>query len=128
VRVTLENTAGKHVFELDGPAKGLSIPPGCWRELDQFTDDAIIAVLASDEFDEADYIRDYETFQAEILNAELTHVPYIALDRCHQDLSFELERSVTDLIRSGPFIGGPQVTVFEKAFADYCDVKHVIGC
>ena len=47
---------------LDAPDKGLLIDTMVWRELKNFSSGSICLVLASDEFDEADYIRDWETF------------------------------------------------------------------
>jgi dTDP-4-dehydrorhamnose 3,5-epimerase-like enzyme len=48
---------------LNKPDKGLLIEKGVWRELDNFSSGAVCLVLASDVFDEADYIRDFETFK-----------------------------------------------------------------
>ncbi len=62
-RIELEGR-GLHVeFTLDHPSQGLYIPPGYWRNLHDFSSDAVCAVLASEEYDEADYIRDYATFK-----------------------------------------------------------------
>jgi hypothetical protein len=47
---------------LNKPNKGLLIPTGIWRELDNFSSGAVCLVLASDNFDEEDYIRDYNEF------------------------------------------------------------------
>ncbi|MDG1761210.1 MAG: FdtA/QdtA family cupin domain-containing protein [Flavobacteriaceae bacterium] len=47
---------------LNAPDKGLLIDTMVWRELKNFSSGSICLVLASDEFDEADYIRDWETF------------------------------------------------------------------
>ena len=47
---------------LNKPDKGLLIVPGIWREIDNFSSGAVCLVLASDEFDEDDYIRDYKEF------------------------------------------------------------------
>lgn len=52
----------KTVF-LNKPDKGLHIVPGIWRELKNFSSGAICLVFASDEFSEADYIRDFEVFK-----------------------------------------------------------------
>lgn len=55
---------GKHkkkVF-LNKPNKGLFIENNIWRELENFSSGAVCLVLASDIFDEADYIRDYDDF------------------------------------------------------------------
>lgn len=47
---------------LNKPNKGLLIPTGVWRELENFSSGAVCLVLASDEFDEDDYIRNYKEF------------------------------------------------------------------
>ena len=49
-------------FILNQPNQGLLIVPGIWRELNGFSGGAICLVLASEEYDEKDYIRDYEEF------------------------------------------------------------------
>lgn len=48
---------------LNDPEKGLLIEPGIWHEMFDFSDDCILLVLASDIYDECDYIRDYDEFQ-----------------------------------------------------------------
>lgn len=55
---------GKHKEEvwLDSPTKGLVIEDLVWREMYDFSPDCILLVLASEHYDEADYIRDYEEF------------------------------------------------------------------
>lgn len=62
--VVLDNGETKQRVMLNKPNKGLLIPTGIWRELDNFSSGAICLVLASDEFEEDDYIRDYETFKS----------------------------------------------------------------
>jgi dTDP-4-dehydrorhamnose 3,5-epimerase-like enzyme len=47
---------------LNRPDEGLLIPSGYWRELENFSSAGICLVLASEEFDEEDYIRDYDDF------------------------------------------------------------------
>ena len=47
---------------MDNPLKGLYIPPGYWRVLRNFSPDAVCLVLASEEYDENDYIRNYQDF------------------------------------------------------------------
>ncbi len=49
---------------LNKPDKGLLIPTRTWRELENFSSGAVCLVLASDEFDENDYIRDYKAFKS----------------------------------------------------------------
>lgn len=129
VRVTLENANGVFSFDLGNPEFGLFIPPGCWRTLDRFSDNAVVCVLASEEYNKADYIRDHGAFMAWIAERKsCASVHYLVLDRCHESLRFELERALTEVTRSGIFVGGRKVTEFESAFAEYCGADHAIGC
>jgi len=47
---------------LDSPTKGLYIGPMVWRVMKDFSSDAVLLVLASEYFDEADYIRSYDSY------------------------------------------------------------------
>lgn len=47
---------------LDCPYKGLFIESNTWREMYDFSDNAVLLVLASEHYDEADYIRNYDEF------------------------------------------------------------------
>jgi len=60
--VLLDDGKHKQKVMLNKPNKGLLIPTGIWRELDNFSSGAVCLVLASEEFDEEDYIRDYDVF------------------------------------------------------------------
>ncbi|MCH6234320.1 sugar 3,4-ketoisomerase [Cognataquiflexum rubidum] len=53
----------KRTFHLNRPYQGVLLPPGLWRELDNFSSGAICLVLASQIYTEVDYIRDYEQFR-----------------------------------------------------------------
>ena len=53
----------KKSFTLKKPNKGLLIPTGIWRELEDFSSGAVCLVLSSGEFVEEDYIRNYKEFQ-----------------------------------------------------------------
>ena len=47
---------------LESPTKGLLIKHLVWREMHKFTPDCVLLVLASEAYNEDDYIRDYEAF------------------------------------------------------------------
>lgn len=47
---------------LDNPTKGLYISNDMWREMYDFVPGTVLLVLASEYYDEADYIRNYEDF------------------------------------------------------------------
>ncbi|MGP1719232.1 sugar 3,4-ketoisomerase [Shewanella frigidimarina] len=58
----MDNGKVKESFVLDDPQKGLYINKMQWREMHEFSDDCVLLVLASDVYDESDYIRDYADF------------------------------------------------------------------
>ncbi|MGX2963653.1 MULTISPECIES: sugar 3,4-ketoisomerase [Shewanella] len=58
----LDNGLTREEAILDTPTKGLLIDSCLWREMHDFSDDCILMVLASDIYDESDYIRDYQRF------------------------------------------------------------------
>ena len=62
--VTLDNGSEKETFHLNHPWQGLLVETGVWRTLDDFSSGAVCLVLASQEFEESDYIRDYSDFLA----------------------------------------------------------------
>lgn len=62
--VTVNDGKEKSSFLLNKPNIGLYLPTGIWRELENFSSGAVCLVLASDIFDEADYIRDFDQFLA----------------------------------------------------------------
>ncbi|HHQ4574535.1 TPA: sugar 3,4-ketoisomerase [Aeromonas hydrophila] len=47
---------------LASPSKGLYIDGVTWREMHDFSEDCVLMVLASEHYDESDYIRDYQEF------------------------------------------------------------------
>ena len=59
----LKDGKNSRTVTLNKPNKGLLIVPGIWRELENFSSGAVCLVLASEVYDEADYIRDFETFK-----------------------------------------------------------------
>lgn len=60
--VTLDNGSEKVSYKLTDPSKGLHLKPGLWRDLHGFSENAVALVLASELYDEADYMRSYDEF------------------------------------------------------------------
>ena len=60
--MTLDNGHEKETFHLNQPWQGLIVETGIWRTLDDFSSGAVCLVLASDPFEETDYIRSYDQF------------------------------------------------------------------
>lgn len=58
----MDNGKVKESYKLDTPEKGLFIDKMLWHEMEDFSDDCVLLVLASDIYDESDYIRNYSDF------------------------------------------------------------------
>ena len=61
--VKLNDGKSTKTVTLNKPNKGLLIVPGTWRELNNFSSGAVCLVIASEVFNESDYIRDYSSFK-----------------------------------------------------------------
>ena len=62
--VVLHDGLEQRTITLNRPDEGLLIPTGIWRELDNFSSGSVCLVLASEVFNEGDYIRDFDRFLA----------------------------------------------------------------
>jgi len=63
-KILLDNGTEKETVLLDKPNEGLLIENPIWREMYDFSPGAVLLVMASQYYDEADYIRDYDEFLA----------------------------------------------------------------
>lgn len=61
--ITLDDGVNKKTVQLARPYMGLHLLPGMWRDITNFSSGAICLVLASELYDEKDYIRDYSEFK-----------------------------------------------------------------
>jgi len=67
-KILLDNGIEKEIVILDKKNLGLYIGSNIWREMFQFSEDAVLLVIASDYYDEKDYIRNYDEFLKFIQN------------------------------------------------------------
>jgi hypothetical protein len=65
--VYLDNGVTKEIITLDRPWQGLYIPPMIWASQQNFASGAVCLALASDTYDESDYIRNYSDY-LQVLN------------------------------------------------------------
>lgn len=61
-KMLFDNGTQREVTTMSSFSQGILIEPGIWHEMHDFSSDCIFMVLASDYYDEADYIRDYADF------------------------------------------------------------------
>jgi len=71
-QVCLDDGSVKETVKLEDPTRGLYMAPWVWHELTDFAPESAILVVASTLFDEADYLRDYETFKRELPQREIS--------------------------------------------------------
>lgn len=63
VKILVKTPWEEQEILLDDPGKGLYIGPMIWREMFDFTEDAVLLVLAGDHYKVEDYIRDYNKYE-----------------------------------------------------------------
>jgi len=61
-KIMLDNGYEKKEVQLEKPYEGLYVASNMWREMYDFAPGTVLIVLASDMYDENDYIRDYDAF------------------------------------------------------------------
>lgn len=61
-KIRLDNGHEKKVVVLEKPYEGLYVSNAIWREMFDFSTDAVLMVFASELYDESDYIRNYDDF------------------------------------------------------------------
>ena len=62
----LDDGKSREEVRLDSPNQGLLIESLIWREMYDFSPDCVLLVLASEHYNEDDYIRDYDKFLEEL--------------------------------------------------------------
>lgn len=130
--VTVDDGAERRRITLNRPFQALHLRKGTWRELDNFSSGAICLVIASEKYDEADYIRDRAEFLRQygpqsvclrvsprysFLNLAVDNAPYAQV----------LKEAVARVIDSGHYIGGPEVEAVETDIARITETRHAIG-
>jgi dTDP-4-dehydrorhamnose 3,5-epimerase-like enzyme len=68
--VILDDGKEKKKFFLNRPHYGLLLPPGVWRELENFSSNSVALALASEIYIEEEYIRDYNVFKKMVDSGE----------------------------------------------------------
>ena len=63
-KVRLTDGTEELIVELNEPQTGVYIPKMIWKDMYDFSPDSVLLVLASARYDEAEYIRDYQTYCA----------------------------------------------------------------
>jgi|GEM_PF-119237 len=76
--IVLDDGFDRKRYHLNRSYEGLYIPPMTWRELDNFSSGSVCMVLASEVYDEGDYLRNYSDFMLQVhtrFRAQHHHTP-----------------------------------------------------
>lgn len=84
-KVLLDNGQDKKEYVLNQRNQGLIVKEMIWHEMYEFSEDCVLMVLASDFYDESDYIRQYEVFKSLIERETLEFREY---DRATLECSY----------------------------------------
>lgn len=64
MEIVVDDGEHSRAFVLEDPRRGLYLPPLVWHDIGEFAPGTVYLVLASQEFDEEDYVRDRARFLA----------------------------------------------------------------
>lgn len=112
-------------FPLDNPSKVLVLQPHEYRVMRDFSEDAVLLVLSSENYDPDDYVKTIPT--AEELEKPTTKVFYENLADVNREFMNDLINSAETSIKSGWYILGKNVENFEREFAAYLKSNNCIG-
>ena len=56
-----------------------------------------------------------------------SRIPFLDVGAAYAELREEIDAATRDVMTSGQFILGPEVSAFEEEFAAYCETRHAIG-
>lgn len=96
--VLLDNGEKKQTYSLNRSYYGLYVPKGMWRQMGNFSTNSLALILASTEFNEGDYIRDYDKFKSqEIFNIQTSqHINRSSINLLRTSASDYLNNKVYD--------------------------------
>lgn len=123
----LELTDGVDNMEIhmDSSENGIFIPTYIWLRMKKFTTDCIIMVLCSHEYDETEYIRDYDEFLKGKNEGKSIHC--FSLEKQTDRIKDEVIGKLNSLIESNQFVLGKELKTFEENFAKYNNIKYCVG-
>lgn len=129
IRVDLDNGNEVSCVLLSSPSQGLLIHELIWSSQTYVAPGSVLLVLASDVYCEDDYIRSYAEFQSlkcALDSERKAHVPFMDL-RPSDGLRRSLLGACSQVITSGIYVNGPDVSFFEEEFAQFCKSSYCVG-
>lgn len=131
VTIFLDDGMVKETVVLDTKCStGVLMDKMVWSTQKYANSQSMLLVLASEKYDETDYVRDYDSFCAEVkqlFHGAETKVPFLNLKAmtalCRDDVLASFNR----ILSSGQFVLGPEVEKFEQSWSSFCGSKYCVG-
>lgn len=123
--VTLDDGARRRTVRLDRPFQALYISPGIWRTMQDFSSGSVCLVLASEKYEDADYVRDYAEY-LRLARPGSAICPAMDLWAVNAPYAAGLKEAACRVIDSGRYIGGPEVEAFESELAQAIGVPFAV--
>ena len=115
-------------FNLDECNKGVYFPLYTWLVMKNFSKDCIIMVICSYEFDENEYIRDYDIFKKEAYEyRNPVKINNFSLSKQTKQIKQKVMKKVENIIDNTAFVMGKDVIDFENKFSKFNNSKYCIG-
>lgn len=129
--VVLDDGCRKKTVTLNRPYKALYLRKGIWRTLENFSAGSVCLVVNSEKYDEGDYVRDYEQFLSLTRDKRSDNCgprfPFLNLATVNAPYMDALKSAAANVIESGRYIGGSEVTGLEEELRKITDTECAIG-
>lgn len=116
--------------DIDNDIGGLYIPANHWVEISNFSENCVILVLCSDNFDEKDYCRDKVEFIRYVneLKNQIIPIKLNNVIKNIEPLKNQLLDKYNEILSNGQFINGNETMEFEEKFSKYMNLKYTVTC
>lgn len=131
VTIVLDNGLEREEITLSNPNMGIYLDAMMWHDMIDFSKDAVLMVLASSEYDEGDYIREYTEFLIAAKSSREAVPPTVIMmndfQKEYNHHKKEVKKAINTTLEKGWYILGDKNIEFEKKFAAYIGTKYAIG-
>ena len=112
--VELDDGVNKQLYTLNRSYYGLYVPKGIWRQMHNFSTNALALVLASTPFDETEYIRDYSVFH----NRPIASRPKLSINGEFKGLEKSYKKPNTEIINNKNSVYDCTIIELDKHHSD----------
>jgi dTDP-4-amino-4,6-dideoxygalactose transaminase/dTDP-4-dehydrorhamnose 3,5-epimerase-like enzyme len=129
VSVLVDDGTARETVVLDSPGEGLLLEPMVWSSQSYVNVGCVLLVLCSEKHNPNGYVHDYSQFLSLVAQdvAITDVVPFLNVKAAAVCSESELRNAFERVLESGQFVGGAEVSLFEREWADYCRSSYCVG-